>query len=103
MKNGNLRIVGDWKVSARRFIDRVTTAVAGTIDLTACTGVTITDTEVLDDEAAKEKALNLMTATSIVLPEGGVAVNGLPDGWKASLSENGLRMGSQKGLLLIFH
>ena len=98
--NGELKIVGEWTVSAKKFLNRETTAITGTLDLTDCTGITLTDTEVLDEAAKRLKGLKLFTATTVVgLAD--VEVSGVPKDWKISKIGNGIRLSTEKGLLLL--
>ena len=99
--NGTVKIVGEWKVSAKKFIDRETTAVVGTLDLTECTGITLVDTEVLDDAAMTLKRLDLFTATEVLGLED-VEISGAPKDWRFTKTQNGLRLAPPgKGLLMI--
>ena len=99
--NGTLKIVGEWTVSAKKFIDRETTAVVGTLDLTECTGITLVDTEVLDDAAMALKRLDLFTATEVLGLED-VEISGAPKDWRFTKTPNGLRLAPPgKGLLMI--
>lgn len=98
--NGDLKIVGEWKISAKKFIDRETTAITGTLDLTDCTGITLTDTEVLDEAAKQLKSLKLFTATTVVgLAD--VEISGVPKDWKVSKIGNGIRLSIENGLIFI--
>lgn len=98
--NGALKIVGEWTVSAKKFLDRETTAITGTLDLTDCTGITLTDTEVLDEAARQLKGLKLFTATTVVgLAD--VEISGVPKDWKVSKIGNGIRLSSEKGLVFV--
>lgn len=98
--NGALKIVGEWKISAKKFLNRETTAITGTLDLTDCTGITLTDTEVLDEDAKQLKGLKLFTATTAIGLED-AEVSGVPEGWKVSKVGNGIRLSGEKGLVFI--
>lgn len=99
--NGTLKIVGEWKISAKKFLDRETTAVAGTIDLTGCTGITLVDTEVLDESTVALKGLDLFAATSVVGLED-VEVSGAPANWRLTKRPDGLRLAPPaKGFMLM--
>ena len=99
--NGSADIVGEWKVSAQQFVDRVTTAVDGTIDLTRCTAIVLTDTDCLaTPEAQAMRGLNLVTADPIVLPQDGLEIKGVPDGWKLKVDGHRVRLARQTGTVL---
>ena len=99
--NGTVKIVGEWKVSARKFLSRESTAVVGTVDLTDCTGITLVDTEVLDDEALRnQRGLTLFSATEAV-GLGSVEISGAPEGWHLTKRANGFRLGPDIGSVLI--
>lgn len=98
--NGALKIVGEWKISAKKFLNRETTAITGTLDLTDCTGITLTDTEVLDEAAKQLRSLTLFKATEAVgLAD--VEISGVPEGWRVTKTDNGFRLSSEKGMLLL--
>ena len=89
-------------VSAKKLIDRETTAVSGTLDLSGVTTLTLTDTDVLDESAKQMPGVMLFTATNLVLPPGGVTVAGVPDGFRATWRPNGLRLAPDRGFAIIF-
>ena len=102
--NGSVKVVGEsgvLSVSAQKFIDRESTAIAGTLDLSAVTEIALTDADVLTEEAKSLKGLNLITATTIVLPTGDVSITGVPKGWHARLTDRGLRLAPDKGMLML--
>ena len=100
--NGAVRIVGEWRISAKKFIDREASALAGTLDLSEVTGITLTDTGLLDDEEVRKlKRMNLFSATEVVWPES-LEITGVPEGWKVIRRPNGLSFGVERGLMLIF-
>lgn len=102
--NGSVKVVGEdgvLSVSAQKFIDRETTAIAGTLDLSAVTEIALTDADVLTEEAKSLRGLNLFTATTIVLPDKDVSVTGVPKGWHMRLTDCGLRLGPDKGFSLL--
>ena len=88
-------------VSAKQFISRETTAVAGTVDLSGVSEICLADAECLDESAAQLRGLDLFRATQIVMPSGGVAVTGVPNGFRAVLHANGLRLAPERGAVLI--
>lgn len=100
---GTLTLSGEWRVSARRFVERESTEIDGRVDLSGVTRVVLTDTDVLDDPASSAlQALNLFSATEVVMPEGGIEISGVPLGWAAKFRGNGtLRLGRQTGLLIM--
>ena len=100
VKNGIVKIVGEWKVSAKKFVDRETTDVAGTVDLTECTGITLVDTEVLDESAKELRPLVLFKATTVIGLDG-VTIKDVPNGWKVTKVANGFRMSADKGMMLL--
>lgn len=100
--NGAAVLSGVWEISARKFIDRETTTLTGTLDLSDVTEIRLTDTEVLDDEEVmKLKRMNLFSATEVVWPES-LEITGVPEGWKIIRRPNGLSFGVERGLMLIF-
>lgn len=100
VKNGIVKIVGEWKVSAKKFVDRETTDVAGTVDLADCTGIAITDAEALDESAKELRPLVLFKATTVIGLDG-VAIKDVPNGWKVRKVVNGFKMSADKGMLLL--
>ena len=99
---GDLKIVppnGVWEISAKRFIDRESSAVAGTLDLTAVTEIRIVDTELLDTDAEALRSLNLFSATTVVWPDS-LTITG-PDGWRLVRKPNALGFGYAKGTMLL--
>lgn len=100
VKNGIVKIVGEWKVSAKKFVNRETTDVAGTVDLTDCTGIVITDAEALDESAKELRPLVLFKATTVIGLDG-VAIKDVPNGWKVRKVANGFKMSADKGMLLL--
>ena len=99
--NGVAKVAGVWTISAKRFIDRETTAVSGAIDLTGVTKIVFTDVELLDGEAPKALPKLDLLATSAAAWPTDLAVEGLPVGWEVKASVRGLRMGVYKGTVLI--
>lgn len=99
--NGVAKVAGVWTISAKRFIDRETTAVSGAIDLTGVTKIVFTDVESLDGEAPKALPKLDLLATSAAAWPTDLAVEGLPVGWEVKASVRGLRMGVYKGTVLI--
>ena len=103
--NGSVKVVGEdgvLSVSAQKFIDRESTAISGILDLSAVTEITLTDVDVLTEEAKSLKGLNLFSATTVVLPDGDVSITGVPKGWHARLTGRGLRLAPDKGMMLLF-
>lgn len=98
--NGIVKIVGEWKISAKKFIDRETTVLKGTLDLTACTKIVLTDTDVLDGAAEQLKRLELFKTTSTTWPEN-LVIEGVPQGWSLKQTATGLKLGFDHGALLI--
>ena len=103
--NGAIKVIGEdgvLSVSAQKFIDRESTAISGILDLSAVTEITLTDVDVLTEEAKSLKGLNLFSATTVVLPDGDVSITGVPKGWHARLTGRGLRLAPDKGMMLLF-
>ena len=98
--NGAAKLTGEWRISARKFLDRESTAIEGTLDLSAVTKIVLTDAELLDDAAAQLARLALFSATEVVWPEN-LVIEGVPDGWSVRRTANGLKLGFDKGLMLI--
>ena len=99
--NGAAKVTGVWTISARKFLDRETTAVSGTLDLTGVTKIVIADGELLNGEEAKALAnMDLFSATTVIWPAN-LVVERLPSGWSVKMTANGLRLGQEKGLVLI--
>lgn len=99
---GDLKIVppnGVWEISAKRFLDRESSVVAGTLDLTAVTEIRIVDTELLDTDAEALRSLNLFSATTVVWPDS-LTITG-PDGWRLVRKPNALGFGYAKGTMLL--
>lgn len=102
--NGTVKVIGEdgvLSVSAQKFIDRESTAIFGTLDLSAVTEIALTDAEVLTEESKSLKGLNLFSATTVVLPDGDVSITGVPKGWHARLTGRGLRLAPDKGMMLL--
>lgn len=102
--NGSIKVIGEdgvLSVSAQKFIDRESTAIFGTLDLSAVTEIALTDAEMLTEEAKSLKGLNLFSATTVVLPDGDVSITGVPKGWHARLTGRGLRLAPDKGMMLL--
>ena len=98
--NGAAKLTGEWRISAQKFLDRESTAIEGTLDLSAVTKIVLTDAELLDDAAAQLARLALFSATEVVWPEN-LVFEGVPDGWSVRRTANGLKLGFDKGLMLI--
>ena len=99
--NGAVVMEDGATISAKKFVDRETTVVTGTLDLSGVTSLTLTDTEVLDEAAKKAKGVMLFTATDLVLPQGGIEVDGVPPDFHVTWRPNGLRLGPDRGAVLI--
>lgn len=102
--NGSVKVIGEngvLSVSAQKFIDRETTAIVGTLDLSKVTEIVLTDTDVLTEEAKSLKGLNLFSATTIVLPTEDISVAGVPKGWHTRLTDHGFRLAPDSGMAII--
>ena len=100
--NGAAVLSGVWEISAQKFIDRETTELAGTLDLSDVTEIRLTDTEALDDAEVKElKRMNLFSATTVIWPAS-LEITGAPKDWKLIRKPNGLSLGADRALMLIF-
>ena len=100
VKNGAVKLTGEWTISAQRFVDRTTTTITGTLDLSAVTKIVLTDAEVLDDEEVQGlRRMTLFSATDVIWPAT-LVIEGVPKGWSIKRSENGMRLGFDKGLVL---
>lgn len=97
VQNGTLKIVGEWKISAKKFLTREDTAVNGTVDLTDCTGIRLVDTEL--EPTAELKKLEIFRATNVTGLE---TVPLLTSGnWKIAKSATGLTLDYGWGMMLI--
>lgn len=101
--NGDLVLAGAIQLSARKFVDRETTAINGTLDMTGVTGLTLTDVEVLTEEARELKPLALVSAATIRYPANPIPVAGVPKGWSVSFTPNAIKLGVQRGFVITFH
>ena len=102
--NGSVKVVGEegvLSVSAQKFIDRESTTIAGTLDLSAVTEIALTDADVLTEEAKSLRGLTLFSATTVVLPDEDISITGVPRGWHANLTARGLRLAADKGMMLL--
>ena len=100
--NGSIAMTGAMSVSARQFVDRETTAITGLLNLSSVTEICLTDAEELTEAAKSLRGMYLFTATGMVLPAGEIQVTGVPEGWRAQLSERGLRLSPESGFLMLF-
>ena len=97
VQNGTLKIVGEWKISAKKFLTREDTVVNGTVDLTDCTGIRLVDTEL--EPTAELKKLEIFRATNVTGLE---SVPLLTSGnWKIVKSTNGLTLDYGWGMMVI--
>lgn len=104
VQNGAVRLVGTdgtVNISAKQFLSGAPCSLKGTLDLSSVTRISLTDTELLTEEAWQTmRARNLITATEIVNWEN-VEIAGVPDNWRAVKTSNGLRLGPVRGSVLI--
>ena len=99
--NGNVKIASEtWEISAKRFIARESTALDGTLDLSAVKTVRLVDADALDEAAKSFRPLTLVSATKVIWPDD-LVIEGVPSGWHLVRKENALRLGPDRGLLLI--
>ena len=99
--NGAVRLAGEiWEISAKKFAARESTALAGTLDLSNVRTIRLVDADVLDDAAKALRTLTLVSATTVTWPEA-LAIEGVPRGWHVTRMANGLRLGSDRGSMLI--
>lgn len=101
--NGDIVLTGAISLSARKFIDRETTAISGTLDLTGVTSLTLTDVDVLTEEARALKSLALVSASTVRYPANPIPVAGVPKGWTVSFTPNAIKLGVQRGFVITFH
>lgn len=98
--NGAAKLKGEWRISARRFLDRESTVIEGKLDLSEVTKIVIADAELLDESASRLARLSLFSATDVIWPAT-LAVEGVPEGWRATRTATGFKLGFDKGLVLI--
>ncbi len=99
--NGAVRLAGEtWEISAKKFAARESTALVGTLDLSNVKTVRLVDADALDEAAKALGALRLVSATKVVWPES-LAIEGAPRGWHVARTANGLRLGPDRGMVLI--
>ena len=99
--NGDLVLSGAVSLSARQFVDRVTTVINGTLDMTGVTGLTLTDVEVLTEEARELKPLALVSAATIRYPANPIPVAGVPKGWSVSFTPDAIKLRAERGIVII--
>ena len=99
--NGDLVFAGAISLSARKFVDRETTAINGTLDMTGVTGLTLTDVEVLTEEARELKPLALVSAATIRYPAAPIPVAGVPKGWSVSFTPDAIKLRAERGIVII--
>lgn len=101
VKNGDLVLAGEITLSAQKFIDRETTEIDGILDLTGVTRLTLTDTEVLTEAARGLKSMRLLAAKTVRYPATPFEIVGVPSRWSVSCQPQGIRLGPDRGLILI--
>ncbi|MGN0834138.1 MAG: hypothetical protein ACI4RD_10905 [Kiritimatiellia bacterium] len=101
VKNGDLVLTGVLELSARKFIDRETTAIDGVLDLTGVAQLKMTDTAVLTEEASTLRSSYLLKATSIRYPAQPFEIVGVPNQWKIACTSTGIRLAPNRGLGLL--
>lgn len=77
---GDLALLGTLALSAQKFLDRETTAIDGTLDLTGVTRLELTEADALTEEALRLRPLSLVSATAIRYPSPGFEIVGVPKG-----------------------
>ncbi len=98
---GDLVLSGTFALSARKFIDRETTAIDGTLDLTGVTRLVLTETDVLTEAALRLRPLSLVSATAIRYPSPRFEIAGVPDGWCLVCTPTAIRLKRARGLAVI--
>lgn len=101
VKNGDLVLTGALELSARKFIDRETTAFDGVLDLTGVVQLKLTDTEALTEAALTLRSFYLLKATSIRYPAKPFELIGVPDRWKLSCTSTGIKLAPDRGLCIL--
>lgn len=99
VQNGSVKIVGEWKVSAKRLLSGDCTDVDGIVDLTGCTCIRIVDTDDVKPAAPTRK--DILSATEIVgLAD--VPVVAPSFRWKIEKTGNLMRLRYVRGFLVCF-
>lgn len=99
--HGAVKVMGAQTLSAKRYINRESCAINGTLDLTGVPAIMLSDTDLLTEEAKALGGLNLYSASEILLPLGGLQIENVPAGWKVSVSQGRIRLGPANGVVLI--
>ena len=73
----------------------------GTLDMTGVTGLTLTDVEVLTEEARELKPLALVSAATIRYPAAPIPVAGVPKGWSVSFTPDAIKLRAERGIVII--
>lgn len=100
--NGAVALVGNISMSAQKFIERQTTAIDGDIDLSGVTRFTLTDAEVLTEEAETLKSMPLVSAASIKYPATPFEIVGEPRGWKVVCTSTAIKLQHNSGMIFVF-
>lgn len=98
---GDLALLGTLALSAQKFLDRETTAIDGTLDLTGVTRLELTEADALTEEALRLRPLSLVSATAIRYPSPGFEIVGVPKGWCLVCTPTALRLKRARGLAIV--
>lgn len=98
---GDLALLGTLALSAQKFLDRETTAIDGTLDLTGVTRLELTEADALTEEALRLRPLSLVSATAIRYPSPSFEIVGVPKGWCLVCTPTALRLKRARGLAIV--
>lgn len=101
VSNGAIVVTGPMTVSAKAFVAQAPCAITGAVDLSGVTSLTLTDADVLTEEMKELRGVSLISATELVLPDGGLTLEGVPEGWHASVRGNRIRLAPDRGMTLL--